>query len=331
MKYFNFFFKNPWLGIILPSVVLSSVLFIFKPIIFGSSYISTSGNTGSLEFILNGNFKYSTLNFNQKIIVTAYIQHNSADISDKAKNFSEEPGSALKIENLHVSNNPSDLKVKILYRALMPIEVNRVTVDGLEVDLKKFYKHNVTTKDKVYVDNLYMRKFISDLLLKYNDPITNPIIVFGTICLIPMFLELLNKIRVLRFSPKNNFKAKLLKKYNLSDDSKLNIIHHAKHEYGQQFVRIENWLQFFQVFGPGVGFAITVSSLIAGLHPALRETQDINRFYESIQVAMVSTLIGLSIRILALSLQKCNGLLFIQSDEIFFDLEKEVPKEEVSH
>lgn len=58
-------------------------------------------------------------------------------------------------------------------------------------------------------------------------------------------------------------------------------------------------LAFARVTGPALGFALTVSSLVAALHPSVQAGQDAFRFVSSLQIAMVATLVGLIIRILA--------------------------------
>jgi hypothetical protein len=73
--------------------------------------------------------------------------------------------------------------------------------------------------------------------------------------------------------------------------------------------------RFLQVFGPAVGFILTISSLIAALHPSIQKQQDISAFFGSIQVAMVSTFIGLFIRIIGIFSQRANDKLFDRADD----------------
>jgi hypothetical protein len=58
-------------------------------------------------------------------------------------------------------------------------------------------------------------------------------------------------------------------------------------------------LGFLRVIGPAMGFLLTVSSLIAGLHPSATAAQDTFRFVASLQLALVATLLGLAMRVLA--------------------------------
>lgn len=68
----------------------------------------------------------------------------------------------------------------------------------------------------------------------------------------------------------------------------------------QDDFRISNRrLSFARAIGPAIGFSLTVSSLVAGLHPSGQEAQSAYRLLSSLQIAMVATLIGLLIRVLA--------------------------------
>jgi len=58
-------------------------------------------------------------------------------------------------------------------------------------------------------------------------------------------------------------------------------------------------LSFVRVLGPAVGFLLTVSSLIAGLHPSQQDVQNSFHFISSLQIALVATFIGLLTRIVA--------------------------------
>jgi hypothetical protein len=58
-------------------------------------------------------------------------------------------------------------------------------------------------------------------------------------------------------------------------------------------------LAFMRVFGPATGFLLTVSSLIAGLHPSEVAAKDTFAFVSSLQLALVATFMGLVVRIMA--------------------------------
>lgn len=63
--------------------------------------------------------------------------------------------------------------------------------------------------------------------------------------------------------------------------------------------QLQERLAMAKVLGPAFGFLLTVSSLAAALHPAVQGRQDAFQFVSAIQIAILSTLIGLAIRIVA--------------------------------
>lgn len=64
-------------------------------------------------------------------------------------------------------------------------------------------------------------------------------------------------------------------------------------------LRTQRQLAMAKVLGPAFGFLLTVSSLAAALHPAVQARQDAFQFISAIQIAVLSTLLGLAIRIVA--------------------------------
>jgi hypothetical protein len=66
-----------------------------------------------------------------------------------------------------------------------------------------------------------------------------------------------------------------------------------------QYSSVFRRLAFARVFGPATGFLLTVSSLVAALHPSAAAAQDTFRFVSSLQLALVATFMGLVVRIMA--------------------------------
>lgn len=56
---------------------------------------------------------------------------------------------------------------------------------------------------------------------------------------------------------------------------------------------------FWRVVGPALGFILTISSLVEGLHPSRQGSQDSFLLVSTLQLALVATFLGLWIRILA--------------------------------
>ena len=83
----------------------------------------------------------------------------------------------------------------------------------------------------------------------------------------------------------------------------------SSHQYLQQkgmsaiiqadYKLVQQRLAFAKVIGPAIGFFMTVSSLIAGLHPSAQIQMDTFIFVSSLQIALVATFMGLLVRIIA--------------------------------
>ena len=139
--------------------------------------------------------------------------------------------------------------------------------------------------------------------------------------LIPLFIELIRKIY--RSNSQKDLESFLNKTYSLNSKDELN---KAQILFAEQYERDDRWYKVLQIMGPAIGFALTISSLIVGLHPRLKEIQNIEIFFETIQIAMISTFIGLSVRILAIALQTSSNKIFIQADDAFFRIQESLNK-----
>ena len=70
---------------------------------------------------------------------------------------------------------------------------------------------------------------------------------------------------------------------------------------------------FWQMLGPAIGFILTVSSLILAFF-TVRNTNDLDSFTRGLNVAMVSTFLGLLLRIVSLEAERVNFRLLIRAD-----------------
>jgi biopolymer transport protein ExbB/TolQ len=85
-------------------------------------------------------------------------------------------------------------------------------------------------------------------------------------------------------------------------------------KYVAHWARWEEWFRFLQALGPAVGFILTVSSLIEALQPSTRAGNDLGGFLTGIHIAMISTFLGLLLRIVALEASRINGVLLRKVD-----------------
>lgn len=116
------------------------------------------------------------------------------------------------------------------------------------------------------------------------------------------------------YSSNINRQLKYLNKHYNYNKKNINVI---KIKISEDYSKRNELYIFLQNFGPAMGFIFTVSSLIVGLNPEVHSTRNIELFFKSIQIAMVSTFIGLLLRIIALFLQKYNDKIFHNINNIF--------------
>ena len=81
----------------------------------------------------------------------------------------------------------------------------------------------------------------------------------------------------------------------LSQSERSDLVEAVRRAYSKLYHR----LAFARVVGPATGFLLTVTSLVAGLHPSVVAAQDTFHFISSLQLALVATFMGLAVRIAA--------------------------------
>ena len=304
------------------SLVILTLIYIFGQAIIGKEVIEVGQSPIIIKLPVK--FDKCQINFDRDIRIGSY--HIFPFNQKKTTIFSHK-----KIDStsnlLIIENNLQKLKVDYLQIHISatinyPVMIQNIIVDSSKINLKNFYDNNLLILKKKYVDREYIRKDISLLLLKYNDTISNYILTFLTISLIPLSSYCLFLWVRLYIYSESYFKRSIEKNYSINSSINQDEIINAHNQCGIDFTKKNSWFRFLQIFGPAIGFALTISSLIAGLHPTLQTTQDISIFFESIQIAMISTFIGLIIRLISLLSQRANNKLFFRADEIFWLLIK---------
>lgn len=198
------------------------------------------------------------------------------------------------------------------------IEIVEAKINGKKVSLDDFFeKHIHMSYGARNIENNYIRDIISNFLLRFNDPISNYILTALFLFTIYLSVQFSYMFAQLHF-PDKIYKKYMQHKFNINNKPKRGEIEYAKDMNNNDFALLYRRYQFLEVIGPAFGFVLTVSSLIAGLQPEVQTTQDMSYFFQCIQVAMISTFIGLSIRILAIWSNNINMKIFERND-IFFD------------
>lgn len=309
------------------SIILAGFLYIYDP--FSEPTITINPTSKSFDLELPKDFNECRLTFKKERNICEYSMALTSEKEvrkhrSRRKENVNQIVTTLKINNLIANDKstPKDpdataLRIKVLFDSNTSLEITSVFIDHNMQDIEIFYLKNLFSTSKKLNKYKYIRSDISNLLLKYNDPVSNIMLTILTISLIPLFYEIIRKLYRCYFA--KNMEAYLKSEFNPSNEEAVN---NAVISYGENYGKRASMYRFLQLMGPAIGFTLTISSLIAGLHPSLQEVRNIKIFFETIQVAMVSTFLGLLIRIMAIVLQKIDDKLLIQVDDTLFKIKE---------
>ncbi|HPQ43896.1 MAG TPA: hypothetical protein PKZ42_06665 [Syntrophales bacterium] len=318
-------------------IIFASIAFILYPL--WSNNISIKITTKKITLNLPNNFRECSINFKHETFVFFYAMRrvNSNNKNDYREKRIEQNVKTLTLKNLYTDKLNLDqyddsegfrIIINTKNQLYSPTEIINVTIDGQQIDLKEFFDNYILSGNKTYEDRRYIRESLALLLLKYNDSISNYILTIFTLFFLVTVTNLLFNCKFILLS-NVRFERYINEKYFPDNGESLlppsNIVS-AKDNFGMHYVRKDNWLRFLQVLGPAVGFTLTISSLIAALHPSIRELGDIgiSSFFEAIQIAMISTFVGLLIRLTSILHKKLNDKILIRADIYFFKIENSI-------
>ncbi|MBD3230248.1 MAG: hypothetical protein GF329_18865 [Candidatus Lokiarchaeota archaeon] len=262
-----------------------------------------------------------TLQFSHKHLVHSYFINQKNPATNKIQTISK-----IKLGQLL-----TQLDIDLMNKKILPgqnvlidiitesdnISINRAMINGSLVMLKDFSYNNIRNKNTRIKNVKLIREDIAGVLLGTNETIGNYILTFLTVLILPITYLLLRKLFLFAFASRFRISIlKFIKKNELDADD-------ARIEYGGNFIIEEKLFVFLSIVGPALGFILTISSLIAGLHPSLLTPDKIGHFFEAIQLAMVSTLIGLIIRFESISMLAINRQLLAKFESILNEIKDE--------
>ena len=309
--------NNPFYLVL--SLFIASYAFIYYPSIHPK--INISGQSNHFHIALDKYFKSCEIFFDHELYLKKYLMQQSStnEFEKNRKNFGKDINQNLKsvkVNNLFLNgkleNDSETIRINFSYQDFSELKINKIKINKKEVDIRNFYKDQFYSKKKELVDKNKITKTISNFLIKFNNPASNLII---TILIFYVFILLFELFQYLKFDLfTQSLEKKIAKKYKF-----LNNMEQVKEDFAEFYFKRSSKYKLSQLLGPSIGFLLTISSLIVGLNPNIREIQNISLFFDSIQVAMISTFIGLAIRIIAICLQKLNKKIFIKIDAIIIN------------
>jgi len=307
-------------------LVVCALLLVFSRGLLDRSFIRFHRDTTSIKCVFPQGFNTCQLGFASGVHVSSYEVTMPGGKSD-SKAFGRLL-KTLEVENsLPKGEAPTSGRVTLdVYVSPLSsptrIDLTQVRIDEKKTSLRKFFQENLKDPKADYVDHFYLTEWVSDFLLPYNYEVGNLVLAVLSLWLVILFGTLVSRSSryVITCLRSQGFEKLFQNMFSLPDNPQEDQLDIARFNYGEKSTKKDRYYRFSQLLGPAIGFMLTISSLIAGLHPSLRQAQDITHFFETLQVAMVSTLLGLAVRIIAVFLQKVNHEMFIRMDEAFIAL-----------
>jgi hypothetical protein len=205
---------------------------------------------------------------------------------------------------------------KILIEPSSPtaIRISGVTVDGTRVSLSKFADNNLKIHNFQLVRFHYIRRYLAGWIFKFNDVVSNWVLTALSVGLVILVCKVSDmEIQTYIYSD-----AALKKKLNKLLAIKRGAMLVDRRKAFDRFIagwhKWDSRFRFLQALGPAIGFILTVSSLVEVLHSPSRSANDLDTFLTGIHVAMISTFLGLFLRLIALEGGRVNDALLDRAD-----------------
>lgn len=282
------------------SVFLTTLLFIYKPAITGNVSIEVPPSRIALE-VENG-ITNLTLRFVDPVHVESYSVSPIGDWGE-TKPYSvrlDREMVSISITNLITDKKSLMARFNIDFAGSSPARIASAKENNVLVKLSTFER--LVKGDKRYQRVSYIRDYIADWANKFNDPISNLIMSAMAFALVPLVGWVIRLNFLYYFLSDGSLQKRLQADIQKADMD----ITAFKEVEDEKFLSRRRFVVFLQGLGPALGFLLTVTSLISGLNPKVDLANDISAFFGSLHIAMVSTALGLAIRIFAVWVERLD-------------------------
>lgn len=189
------------------------------------------------------------------------------------------------------------------------VEIVTALIDGVEQDLAKFSGAHLKGEWQMNHEQ-FLRKMLAAKLAPLNDKLSNWVLTFmffGVIYVCARVLLLEFWVYGIYVFKRSFFLERLIKLSNETDLGREAAKERAKNWCSEKWARRDAACKFLQALGPAAGFILTVSSLIYAL---ATPKVDVEHLISGMHIAMVSTFLGLFLRIVALEGERVSLELF---------------------
>jgi hypothetical protein len=194
-------------------------------------------------------------------------------------------------------------RVNIQCEAAEHVNINEVRLDGQALPLKSFLEKNVKSKNATYVRFRYIRNDLAKAIYNTNDFVSNWILTIMVMGISFLGIQVVRLEFTTYVVPNRFFRKILASAGNIKEERQ-----RAFDQFATVWLKRDTLFQFLQLLGPALGFILTVSSLVEVLYPP-RMGNDIEGFLAGIHIALISTFLGLAMRLVALEGARINDKL----------------------
>jgi hypothetical protein len=169
------------------------------------------------------------------------------------------------------------------YLQLRSIEAADIDLRSVTIDQQRYDARDLGTvvepRGQFRRDQL-VREGITDFIFKYNETLSNYALAF----MVSVFAYFSYQLVVLY--------ADLVRSGKVGRADEVRGRLDRMREQRRSF-------EFWRIAAPSLGFLMTVSSLAAALHPSVQATRNAAQFLAAVDVAVISTFVGLMVRLVA--------------------------------
>lgn len=220
--------------------------------------------------------------------------------------------------------------VMVMHRSQRPIDILKAELDGRDVELSRLQGEFLKDSPAELLKQRYVQDWLESLLTAWNRDIGNYFVtamsvlalwmMFGLVMRLPLYLGTKAAYRKLLTS--------LIESAEKVPETAAQPVDAARRHYVEFYANTMANQRFWRALGPALGFLFTVTSLVAGIRPIPggAATAQMGTLFSSLQLALISTVAGLVMRLAAMARLRLEHAL-MEDAQTFFD-EQELNRRE---
>lgn len=223
--------------------------------------------------------------------------------------------------------------VTVMHRSQRPIDILKAELDGTNIELSRLQSEFLRDSPAELLKQRYVQDWLESLLTAWNRDIGNYFVtamsvlalwmMFGLVLRLPLYLGTGGGFRKLLTA--------LIESAERDSATAAKSVDAARRHYFDFYSSTIANQRFWRALGPALGFLFTVTSLVAGIRPIPggAATAQMGTLFSSLQLALISTVAGLVMRLAAMARLRLEQAL-MEDAQAFFDEQEFKRREEES-